>query len=165
MKLVGAAANRRIDYRAARPAILRRKVIRLHLKFLHRIRRKLHHLIRETLIRCAIGVIIYAIHHEVIQRAPQAVHIKRRIAIRNVRLSHARRQQRQVGICATIQRQVDDRLASDHLATVARVRLKLVRRATHGDALGDVAHFQCKVDALPCIHHQREHFRIRLLEA
>ena len=67
MKLVGSAANARVDDGAARAAVLGREVVGDDAKLLDRVRIELNDLIGEALVGCAVGVVIDAIHHEVVQ--------------------------------------------------------------------------------------------------
>src|SRR5271157_4886769 len=81
MKLVGAVAGDDVDGGAARAAVLRAHVVSYHLKLSHGVRRQLHHLVRESLVRGAIEVVVQAVQHVVIKDAAQAVDIERSLAL------------------------------------------------------------------------------------
>ena len=55
------------------------------------------------------------------------------------RLADAGAEQREVGVGAAVQRQVDDLLAADDLSAIARLALEQPRRAGHLDRFADVA--------------------------
>ena len=85
--------------------------------------------------------------------------------LRDVRLANAGRQQRQIGIGAAVERQVDDRRASDHLAAIAGVGLEHGGRGFDHDGFGDGAYVEAQVDALPRVDSQINGIRDRELEA
>ena len=72
------------------------------------------------------------------------------------RLAHAGAEQREVGVGAAVERQVDDLLAADDLAAVARLGLEQAGRAGDLDRFADAADLQREVDALPGVDRDRD---------
>ena len=84
-------------------------IVRDDLHFRQRIGRWLHHLVRLTLVAGGVGVVVEAVQHEIVHRAPQAVDVERAFARgRDRRSAHARGQKRQLGVRAAIERQLLD---------------------------------------------------------
>ena len=146
---VRAAAERRVDDRAAGASVLGAEVVGDDLELFDRVRRHLHDLVREALVAGAVGVVVDAVEDEVVERAAHAVHVERRVARRADRRGpDAGRQQREVGVGAAVQRQVDDLLVRDDLAAIARLRFQHAARAGDFDRFPDATHLQREVDAL-----------------
>ena len=119
---VGAAAERRVDDGAAGAAELGAEVVGLDLELLDGVGRDLHDLIREALVAGAVGVVVDAVEDEVVERAAHAVDVERRVARgADRRGADARAEQREVGVGAAVERQVDDLRAADDLAAIARI--------------------------------------------
>ena len=72
--------------------------------------------------------------------------------------AHARNEQREIGVRAPVQRQVDDFAGGHHFATVARIGLQHLRRPGDGDLLGAPRHLEAEIHALPGIHCDGEAF-------
>ena len=71
-------------------------------------------------------------------------------------------QQREIGVGAAVQRQVDDLLAADDLAAIARLGFEHARPG-HLDRFADAADLQREVDALAGVDGDRHgrHHRLR----
>ena len=61
-------------------AVLRAHVVGDDLELLDRVRRRLHHLIREALVARAVGVVVDAVDEEVVEGRAQAVDVERALA-------------------------------------------------------------------------------------
>ena len=81
------------------------------------------------------------------------------------RLADAGAEQRQVGVGAAVQRQVDDLLLGDDLAAVARIGLEQLRAPVTSHRLADAADLQREVDALPRVDRDGDVRRDRRREA
>ena len=132
-------------------AVLGAHVVGDDLELLHRVRRRLHHLVREALVARAVGVVVDAVDQEVVERRAQAVDVERALAAAGGerRHAHARRQQRQRRVLAAVERQRPGLLAGDDLAAIARVGLQQHRARADFDLLGDLADGHRQIDALP----------------
>ena len=126
---VGAAAVVDVDRRAGRAAVLGAHVVGDDLELADRVRRRLHHLVREALVARAVGVVVDAVDQEVVEGAAQAVDVERALARRVARRQRrageldAGREQRQRRVLAGDERQGARLLAGDDLAALARVGL------------------------------------------
>src|SRR5581483_5595742 len=125
VELVRPTAQAGVDDRAARAPVLGAEVVGLDLELLQRVGRGLHDLVREALVASAVKVVVNAVKHEVVERAAQAVDVEAGVARARFlgaedRTAHAGREQRQVGVRAPVEGQVDDLLTVDDLAAVAR---------------------------------------------
>jgi hypothetical protein len=121
---VGAAADAGIDHCARRTAVFGAVVVGVEAELLHRVRRRLHHLVREALVAGAVGVIVQAVEVVGVECRAHAVDVVCPVARRCVALhgfAHAGREQRQVGVLAAVQREVDNGVVLDHLAAIAGV--------------------------------------------
>ena len=95
------------------PSVFGAEVVGLDLELLHRVRRQLDHLVGEALVASAVGVVVDAVQDEVVERGLHAVDIERGLAaaVGQAGTPHAGRQQRQIGVVASVQRQIDDGVA------------------------------------------------------
>ena len=82
-----AAAVVDVDGRAGGAAVLRAHVVGDDLELADRVRRRLHHLVREALVARAVGVVVDAVDQEVVEHAAQAVDVERAFARRVARAS------------------------------------------------------------------------------
>ena len=157
MKLVRAAAERRVDDRAAGAAELGAEVVGLDLELLHRVRRHLHDLVGEALVAGAVRVVVDAVEDEIVQRAAQAVDVERGVArLADRRLADAGTEQCEVGVGAAVERQVDNRLVADDLAAVARFALEQPGGAGDDNGFTDVADLHRQIDALASVDRHDE---------
>ena len=161
MNLIGAALGGGVDDGAGGAAILGAVVAGLHAELADRVRRQLHHLVGKALVAGAVGVVIHAIDHEIVERAALAVDVERRVAAgRAAVLEHgladAGSQQREIRIGAAVQRQIDDRGVADHVAAAAGIGLDGGCGARHFDRLGHVADLQVQIDALVGVYGYSE---------
>ena len=150
---VGAARIGDVDRGARRTAVLRAHVVGHDLELADRIRRRLHHLVREALVAGAVGVVVDAVDQVVVERRAQAVDVERPFARRRAagadrRRAHARRQQRQRRILAAVERQRLGLLAGDHLAAIARVGLQQDHPRADRHRFRHLADRHAEVDAL-----------------
>src|SRR5207247_1799768 len=68
-------------HRGARgAAVFGALVVRHHAELADRVRGRLHHLVRETLVARAVRVVVDAVDEEVVEHAPQAVDVERALA-------------------------------------------------------------------------------------
>src|SRR5207245_1236324 len=128
VELIRPATDTRVDHRTRSPAVLCAVVVRLQTKLRDSIWRRRNIFVRESLVGCAIGIIVQAIQQEIIKSAALSVNVERRLAARRrlilqKRLTHARGQQCKIGIGPAIERQVLDLLCPDNLPTGSRLRL------------------------------------------
>ena len=82
MKRIRPAPQTRIHRRSASSPKFRTRVIRNHPKLSHRIRRRLHHLIRKSLIRSTKVIVVDPIEQKVIRSTSQPIHAERSFALR-----------------------------------------------------------------------------------
>ena len=167
-QVVGAAAQAGADDGAARAPVLGAVVVRGHLELAHRVGRELHHLVGEALVAGAIGVVLGAVEHEVVEGTAQAVYVIGSVAPGErafESLCGAGRQQREVGVGAAVERQIHRLLPADDGSPRAAVGFQQRRRFGDRDALGDFADFQLQVDPLARGDGDRERIRYGLLEA
>ena len=140
---------RRVDDAAARAAELGAVVRGLDAELLHGIGRELHDLIRKALIAGAVRVVVDAIDDEIVQRTAHAVHVERSVAAaRDAGFAYARRKQRQVGVRAAVQWQIDDLIGADDGAAGTGVGLKRCRGIGDHDLLGHIADLQREIYSL-----------------
>ena len=153
VQLVRAASVSDVHRRARRPTVLGALVVGDHPELTDRIRRRLHHLIREALIACPVRVVVDAVDQEIIERAAEPVHIERAFprrpgrALVQGRLPDAGRQQRERRILAAVQRQPAGLVACDHLTALARIGFDERRRGDHLDFLADLPDGHRQIDA------------------
>ncbi len=160
VKLVRSGTHGRVDHAAADAAVFRAEVAGDHFEFGKRIGRRLHHLARIALVAGRIGVVIQPVQQEIVIGAAHAVHVERAFARRaggrkqdrHGRTMHVRGKQREIGIIAAVQRQLDNLLRVDHLPVFARVGFEHLGGALHVDGLADCADLHGDVDALARIH-------------
>ena len=155
VKLIGAALQRHVDDGAAGAPVFGAEVVGLHLEFGNRVGTQLDGLIGIALVAGVVGVVVDAVHLKVIEGAALPVDVERafaEVAVVRIhaqkRLADARSQQRQVGIVAAVQRQIDHGRVVDDLAAIARIGFQHRDRVLHGDGLRHVADFQRQVHAL-----------------
>ena len=152
---VGAAAVVDVDRRARRAPVFGAHVVGDDLELGDRVRRRLHHLVREALVAGAVGVVVDAVDQEVVERAAQAVDVERAFARRVAGRQRgageldAGRQQRQRRVFAREQRQCADLLAADDLAALARVGLDQRLRRRDLDLFRELADRHPQIDAQP----------------
>ena len=79
---VGAARIGDVDRRAGRASVLGAHVVGDDLELADRVRRRLHHLVREALVAGAVGVVVDAVDQEVVEGRAQAVDVERAFARR-----------------------------------------------------------------------------------
>ena len=145
VKLIAAASVRHVDRRAGRAAVFRAHVVGDDFELGDGVGRRLHHLVRESLIARAVGVVVDAVDQEVIEGAAEAVHVERAFARRagliviERRQPHTRRQERERRVLAAVERQRARLIARDDLAARARVGLDQRRGAGHLDSLASPA--------------------------
>ena len=77
MEHVRSGAHDRVDDCSSNPTILSAEVARYDFEFGDRVRRGLRDLVREALIAGRIGIVIQAIHKEVVVGAPHPVRVER----------------------------------------------------------------------------------------
>ena len=151
---VGAALVGRIDRRAGAAPVFGAHVVGDHLELGHGVGRRLHHLVREALVRRAVGVVVDAVEQEIVEGRAQAVDVERPLARRRAAGVERRRpdagaQQHQARVLAPVEGQLDDLLGRHDLAALARVGLEARGSAGHFDGLGELAGRQRQVNALP----------------
>jgi len=162
VQFVGAKLGNRVDRGAARAAVLRAFIVGHHAEFGYRIRRQLHHLVAETLVRSAVEVIVGAIEQVVGVDAAQPVDVERALArtvvIRLVAgaRNHSRREFDELGVIAAVERQRGNLPRRHHLAVLARVGLQL--RGFRGGRYRRIRcrHLQLHINALVRAHGQFE---------
>jgi hypothetical protein len=151
MEPVRAAPVHDVDRRASRPAVLGADVVRQNLELADRVRRRLHHLVREPLVARAVSVVVHSVDQEVVERAPQAVDVERSFA----RCSAARVQRRQADargpererrILPPVERNGGDLVCGDDLAPLARVGIEQRYRRGHLHLLGELPDRHLHVD-------------------
>src|SRR5262249_7825117 len=124
VELVCSALDRRVDDGAGRSAIFGGIIVGFNFELGKCIRVWLNNLVGETLIAGAVGVVVDAIEQEVVEFAAAAVDVIRSVAtavgaILQRGFRYTRSQQREVGVGATIQRQLYDLLGVNELAARA----------------------------------------------
>ncbi len=126
VQLVGAALDGYVDDGSGSVIVLGAVVVGLDFELLDGVGARLHYLVREALVAGAVGVVIDAIEHEVVEFAALAVDVIGSVAagvctVFEERLGDARNQQRKIGVGAPIQREVGDFTGVDNLAAGAVV--------------------------------------------
>jgi hypothetical protein len=155
VKRIRTAAVVDVDGRAGGTAVLGAHVVGDDLELADRVRRGLHHLVREALVARAVGVVVDAIDQEVVEHAAEAVDVQGplpgRVPGRQRRSAefHSRRQQRERRILAGEQGQRARLIAGDHLAALAGVGLEQRRRGGDLDLLAHLPDGHLEVDAQP----------------
>jgi hypothetical protein len=139
------AADGGVDDGASGAAVFRGEVVGLHAELLHGVRIELHHLVRKALIGRAVGVVVHAVDHEVVVGTAQAVHVEGGVAIADVGFADAGREQRQVGVGAAVQGQIDDGGMVNHLAAVAGVGLEHGGCRLHQHGFRHGAHVEAQI--------------------
>ncbi len=119
--LIGAAFDAGTDHGAGRAAELGTVVVGFNFELGKRVRIGLNHLIRKALVAGPIGIIVHTVEHEIIQLAALAVDVERSIAagvglIFERRFGDAGREQSEIGIRSSVERQFADLCLADHLA-------------------------------------------------
>ena len=153
MKLVPTGARGYTDHRATGPPVLRAVVVGDDLELRHGIGRRLRHLIGETLVAGAVGIVVDAIEQEVVIRAAHPVHVEGALA--GSRRGGQRRavyvgsQQGQVRVGAAVERQFHHLFCVDDLSVIARVRLEDTGGPADLDRFGDFSNRQIQIHALP----------------
>ena len=155
MKLIAAASVRHVNRCAGCAAVLRAHVIGDDFELGDGVGRRLHHLVRESLVARAVGVVVDAVDQEVVEGAAEAVHVERAFARRagliviERRQPHTRRQERERRVLAAVERQRARLVARDDLPARARIGLDERRCAGHLHALRDLPDAHLRVDAHP----------------
>ncbi len=153
--LVRAAAVGHVHRRAGGAPVLGALVVGDDAELADGVGRRLHHLVRKSLVARAVRVVVDPVDQEVVERAAQAVHVERAFARRAVRalverrLADAGREQRKRRVLAAVQRELAHLLAGDHLAALARVGLDERRCGGDFDLLRHAADRQLHVHAQP----------------
>ena len=155
VKLIGAALQRHVDNGAAGAPVFGAEVVGLHLELGDRVGTQLDGLVGVALIAGVVGVVVHAVHLKIVEGAALPVDVERafpEVAVVRIhaqkRLPDARSQQRQIGIIASVQRQIDHGRVVDHLSAVARIGFEHRDRVLHGHGLRHVADFQRQVHPL-----------------
>ncbi len=135
---VGAALVGGVDGCAGAAPVLGAHVVGDDLELGHGVGRGLHHLVREALVRGAVGVVVDAVEQEVVEGRAQAVDVERPLARGRAagvqrRQADAGAEQHQARVLAAVERQLDDLLGGHHLAALARVGLEARGRRGHLD--------------------------------
>ncbi len=155
VKLIRSALDRGVDHGAGRRAEFRRESARLNAKLLQRVRRRLNRLHRTLLQVGRAGIVVDAVEREVILRFEVPVRaqpIRGLIVGIGEILLNAGFEQSQIGVAATIQRQIADLFFLHDTAHISGLRLQQRRLGLHLQHLGDVAELQRKVDRRPRLH-------------
>jgi len=76
VELVGTALACHVDGGAGRAAVLGALVVGDHLKLSNGVGRGLNDLVVETLIALAVGIVVHAVDHVVVEHAALAVHVE-----------------------------------------------------------------------------------------
>jgi hypothetical protein len=103
VKLISAAADRRVDDGAAGPSILGTVVVGLNLELLDRVRRRNDRLVRIALVRALVRVVVDSVQLEVVHHRIQAVDVVGGVPAGQgehfeQRLAHTRNKRRKIGV-------------------------------------------------------------------
>src|SRR5262249_43148957 len=153
VKLIRAAAVGSVDDRAAAASELCAVGVGLHFEFGDGVGRDLHHLARKALVAGSVGVVVYPVEQEVVERVAQPVDVERGFAAGGSdavlrRFMDAGSEQGEVGVRAPVERQVNDLFALDNLAAHARIGFEQLRRVGDDDAFSHRAGLHRQIDAL-----------------
>ena len=162
--MLRAAVDAHVEDGAGGASVLGAVVVGFYAELADRVRRRLDGLVGEALVRCAVRVVVQAVEHEVIELAALAVHVVGSVAaghrlVFQVVCADAWRQQRQIGVGATVQRKVVDVARGDDLPAFAVFSVEQGGCAGYSHRLGCRAGLQGHVDALARIHFSGEGFR------
>ncbi len=136
------------------------------LELLQCIWRHLNHLVRKSLVGCAVGVVVQAVQNEIVELAAQAAHVEGRLPFRKpVGEPHARREQGERSAGAAIERQVNHCFVVDDLAAIARIRLENSGGFVHLHGLRHITHFKPHIHALMRAHVDTKTRRLDFLES
>ena len=156
MKLVSAAAIGDVNRRPGRPAVFRTHVVGDDPELRDGVGSGLHHLVRETLVARAVGVVVDAVDEEVVEGAAQAVHVERafarraRLVVVQGRQTNASREKGQRRVLPSVQRKRPRLIAGDDLSTRAGIGFDERGSARHLYLLAQLTDIHLCVDAQAC---------------
>ena len=164
VKLICAAANADVHNCTRGATVLRTVVVRLDTELGDSIRRRRNRLVRKSLVRCAISVVVEPVKKKVVELAALAVHIERGVATRVRRVlqnvaANARNKSCEIGVRAAVKRKIFNLPRADHLPTFTTVSLKQRSRSTDCHRLRVGANLQSNINALTSIYGHRKKLR------
>ncbi len=156
MEFVGAARVSDVDGRARAAPVFGALVVGHDLKLRDGIRRRLHHLIRKSLVAGAVGVVVETIQQVIAEGAAQSVHVERALASQHRDVAagadrrnlHAGSQQDERRILAAVQRQFAGGFVSDDLVSLAGLGLDQGRGAGCLHRFRHLSDGELQIDAL-----------------
>ncbi len=169
-----------VDHGAGRVVVLGAVVVGFDFELLNGVGAGLHHLVGEALVAGAVGVVVDAVEHEVVEFAALAVDVVRSVAagvgaVFEQRLGDAGNEKREVGIGAAVEGQLGNFARVDDFAAGTGVRFEQVGGVGHRYRLGDRTEFELEVDALAGVdgeieragfgHFEAGHFRADTVRA
>ena len=143
---IGSGLDRRVDDRAGAAAEFSGVGVGLNLELLQRLDRGLHQLDVLAAKRVRVGNIVHAIEQEDVIEGAVPVHIEHTLEVHAGQPRRARqnawREQRELVVIASVQRQLDDLLLADDRPARRRHRVEQRRPADHFHGFGDLAGLQ-----------------------